>query len=63
MNEYTELELYKIEQAKRILMDAWTDLTQVRPILEAIDAKTEPFDRVQDVLAEYSIFFERCYCK
>ena len=63
MPEYTELELYKIEQAKRLLLDAYTMISDVKPILNDIDGKHEPLNRVLDSLAAYSLFFKRIYSK
>ena len=61
-NTYTELEAYRIGQAKRTLLDAYVSLNDdVRNTLKAIDAKTDGLDRVLEALADYSLFFERCY--
>ena len=61
MIEHTELQTYKIEQAKRILLDAWVDLTKVRPVLEDIEASLVPYDHMMTTLVNYSKHFENCY--
>ena len=64
MNDYTELERYKLDQAKRALLDAHVLLNdQVRNVLIQTGNKTDGLDRALDSLADYALFFERCYCQ